>query len=250
LAISYAGLEIAHLIAGYDRTAPVLRDITLSVRPGAIVGVIGPNGSGKSTLLNAISGFARRFEGSILLNGTDLSRMAPAEIARSGVTYVAQERALFPFLSVSDNLELAGWRFSRRADRAERLKRVFEAFPVLQDKRRDKAGVLSGGEQRQLEFARALMRESGAVLLDEPSTGLTPKVTQLLYRLIQRMRRPDLCVLVVDQNVKAVMAIADRIVELRNGALSREIDPTTADARTVVGEWLSPTEIKEAANRN
>ena len=224
-----AVLEIASLSAGYGGRN-VLHDVALAVSPGEIVTVIGHNGAGKSTLLRAIFNLVPRREGRVLLEGRDMKRLAPDRLLAAGIAYVPQNRSVFPGLTTEENLNMGGYLLRDRAVFAERIRRVWKLFPVLQSRAGQLAGSMSGGEQRMLEIARALLMDPKLIMLDEPSIGLAPKLVDAVFQTVRLLRDEGKAVLMVEQNVKKALAASDRgcVMELGRihieDAASRLID--------------------------
>jgi branched-chain amino acid transport system ATP-binding protein len=208
-------LELEGLRSGYGKLE-ILQSIALRVPDGAIVGIIGPNGAGKSTLLKTAFGYLHPFAGRILLDGRELAGLRPDEIMRLGVGYLAQAGGLFAEMTVHDNLVLGGYTVSRAAKR-HALDEVYARFPLFRDRRRQLAGNLSGGEQRLLAIARALMVHPRLLLLDEPSAALAPRFIDQVYATLVSLNRDGIALLVVEQNVEAILAVAHRVFVLDLG---------------------------------
>ena len=210
-------LAIEDVVAGYGGVL-ALRGVSLSVRPGTITAVLGANGAGKTTLLTTISGFVRPRQGRITLEGTDLTRRRPEEIARAGLAHVPEGQGVITELTVEENLRLGAlWRHGHTG-RAEALAGAYRRFPLLAAARGRSAGTLSGGERQILVIARALMARPRVLLLDEPSLGLAPKIVAQVMGLIRRLRdETGLTVLLVEQNARSALGIADRGVVLNLG---------------------------------
>jgi ABC-type branched-subunit amino acid transport system ATPase component len=198
-------LETIDLRAGYGELE-VIRGVSISVPPGAFVSVIGPNGAGKSTLLKAIYGLADTHAGSVRFDGQDVTARKPHELTRRGLNYVPQLDNVFPNMSVQENLEIGS--VPRRERLAERLEAVFGTFPVLEARRRQRAGTLSGGERQMLALARALMPEPRLLLLDEPSAALAPTVADRLFEQLEAIHRSGVAVLLVEQNARRSLALS------------------------------------------
>jgi branched-chain amino acid transport system ATP-binding protein len=209
-------LRIEAIHARYDQT-PVLRDVSIEARRGEAVAVIGPNGAGKTTLLRTIIGMLRPSQGRVLYDGRHLDGLRPFEVARLGVVYVPAEKELFPGMSVLENLELGAYREAGATRR--RLSYVFGLFPRLEERRRQLAGTLSGGEQQMLAIGRALMAGPKVLLLDEPSTGLAPKAVADLYRRLSRLKTEGLTILLTEQQVPLALSLTDRAYVLEQGSI-------------------------------
>ncbi len=210
-------LEVEGLIGGYGFVT-VLRDISLSTGRGEIVTVVGANGAGKSTLLKMISGLIPSAAGRIRFDGKEIGRKPAHEIVRLGVSLVPEGRQLFAELNVQDNLALGAYSWSRSArSMARELGRVHDMFPILKERSSQLAGTLSGGEQQMLAIGRALMARPRLLLLDEPSLGLAPKMVRTIFDTIARLKEADLGILLVEQNARAALAMADRAYALETG---------------------------------
>ncbi len=218
-------LSVQDLTVGYGHVG-VLEHVSLEVAPGTIVALVGSNGAGKSTTLRAISGLLRPAAGRILLDGRDIGGQRPDRIVAAGVLHVAEGRRLFRQQTVMDNLELGLYRSSvPRPAEAERYQRIFELFPALAERRRDRAGVLSGGQQQMLAIAQALIREPRLLMLDEPSLGLAPVLVDEVLAVIAKMRDAGTAVLLVEQMVERALEVADRGYVLQNGRIIGEGTP-------------------------
>ena len=211
-------LETVALNAGYGELE-ILHDVSMSVPAGGFVTVIGPNGAGKSTLLKAIYGLAERRGGSIRLSVGDgereLTGLRPHELTRLGLNYVPQLQNVFPSMSVQENLELGAVTAPTRL--AERLEAIFDTFPVLSSRRRQRAGTLSGGERQMLALARALMPEPRLLLLDEPSAALAPAVVDQLFERLVAINHSGIAILMVEQNARRSLALSDYCYVLELG---------------------------------
>ncbi len=195
-----------------------LQGISLSVEAGEVVTLIGANGAGKSTTLRALSGLLRPREGSILLEGTDITRMSPDQIVRKGLCHVPEGRRVFPHLTVAENLEMGAYTRRDGGVKAD-LERVLETFPRLRERIRQAAGTLSGGEQQMLAIGRALMGRPEVLLLDEPSLGLAPFLVQEIFKIIREINSQGTTILLVEQNAHMALAAAHRGYVLETGRI-------------------------------
>jgi branched-chain amino acid transport system ATP-binding protein len=218
------GLEVAY------HGVPAVRDLSLSVARGEIVGLIGPNGAGKSTTLHAVMGLVRAARGDIRFSGRSIRGRAPEQVARAGVALVPEGRRIYPNLTVDENLKLGFAAARRRARRAKVLDELRELFPVLGRYRKRLGGVLSGGEQQQLAIARALAAEPELILLDEPSLGLAPTVVDVVFETLARIRERGVTTLLVEQRAQRTVALSDRTHVLANGELRATFAPEDAAA--------------------
>ena len=209
-------LRLDGVSAGYGGLR-ALQDVSLEVGAGEIVAVVGANGAGKSTLLRAVSGQVQVAAGSISFDGTQLTRLAPHRISRLGVGLVPEGRRLFPGLPVEDNLRLGAYARRGQADRFKPLDLVFELFPRLKERLRQRAGTLSGGEQQMLAIGRALMTQPRLLMLDEPSQGIMPRLVDDILAAVSRIRGLGTTILLVEQRLAEALAIADRAYVLQTG---------------------------------
>jgi len=202
-------LKVEQVVAGYGKLE-ILHGVTLEVRPGEIVSVIGPNGAGKSTTFKTIVGFLHPKSGRILFDGSEITGFRPDQILRRGLAYVPQGRVVFPQMTVLENLEMGGYIESDRAKLKEAMERVFTLFPILGDRRKQKAGTMSGGEQQMVAVGRALMTNPRLILLDEPSLGLSPRLVTLIFDKLLEMKQAGYTLAVVEQNAAKALSVADR----------------------------------------
>jgi len=209
-------LEVSELVAGYDPGVPIVTGASLRVAAGEFVAILGPNGAGKSTLIKAIAGLVPVSAGTVRLQGRDITRLAAHTMVRSGLAFVPQTENVFTLMSIEDNLRLAaGILDARRRD--ERIGEMYALFPDLAERRRQPAGRLSGGQRQMLAIARALVVSPDVVMLDEPSAGLSPKLVELVFTKLAEIRGGGVTVVLVEQNARAALAIADRGVILVEG---------------------------------
>jgi branched-chain amino acid transport system ATP-binding protein len=208
-------LSVRALEAGYVKGVPIVRGVGFDLAAGEILAVLGPNGAGKSTLVRTIAGIVARFAGDVRLGAKSIADLAPHRVVAEGFAYVPQVANVFAELTVDENLALGGYTLKR--GRSERTARVFELFPDLAAKRAAKAGRLSGGQRQMVAIGRALMVEPRVLALDEPSAGLAPIVVEHVFAMIRRVAASGIAVLVVEQNVRAALATADRALVLAEG---------------------------------
>ena len=211
-------LELQELYGGYGRMT-ILNGVSFSIPKGSITTMIGPNGAGKSTVFKAVFGLLNIHSGRILVEGQDVTGLKPAQLINQGITYVPQGRNIVPHLSVYHNLELGGITAPDQKIIRRRIDTVFEQFPVLAEKRNDHAITLSGGQQKQLEVARALLLDPKLILIDEPSIGLSPQLVQEVFRTLIRLRNSGVTILMVEQNARSALAISDYGIVLELGQM-------------------------------
>ncbi len=215
-------LEVQDVYAGY-LDFDILKGVNLHVNPGEIVCVIGPNGAGKSTVFKAVYGFINVRKGRVLFDGQDVTHYRPQQMLRAGITIVPQLRSVFPQMTVLENLEMGMFLERDKARVKRRIEHIFELFPRLAERAKQKAGTMSGGEQRMLEIGRALMFEPKLLLMDEPSAGLAPLITKLIFENIKRLNREiGLTILMIEQNARQGLEISDRgyVLELGKNSYS------------------------------
>ena len=214
-------LELRRVTAGYGHFT-ALWDVTLRVEAGEAVAVVGPNGSGKTTLMRVISGLVAARAGELVFESRPLTGRRAHEIVSRGIAHVPEGRRIFPLLTVGDNLRMGAFQPSARKRFAESLVRVYDLFPVLRERQKQRAGSLSGGEQQMLAIGRALMSRPKLILLDEPSMGLAPVMVLRVFDLIRRIREEGYTILVVEQNVRQVLKLVDRAYLLEVGRIKME----------------------------
>jgi neutral amino acid transport system ATP-binding protein len=201
-------LEVHDLVVGYSAGVDVVRGVSFTVTEGQMVAIVGPNGAGKSTLIKSICGLASLRHGRVALAGDDVTGMTPHDIVRRGVGYVPQRQNVFPRLTVEENLEVGGMAF-RQIDLSLEKKRLFDLFPSLAQRRRQPAGILSGGERQMLAIARALLPRPKVMLLDEPSAGVDRRTVRVIWEQIAAIHRDGVATLLVEQNARQALALSD-----------------------------------------
>jgi branched-chain amino acid transport system ATP-binding protein len=217
-------LRVTSVVTYYGRVR-ALKGVSLHVGAGEVVAMIGANGAGKSTVLRTITGITPAARGSVIFGDRDITRTTPEQAVGLGLSLVPEGRQLFPPLSVADHLLLGAYRWPRHARQTEmgaNLEQVYGLFPVLRERRQQAAGTLSGGEQQMLTIARALMARPRLLLLDEPSVGLAPMVAREIFATITRLREHGITVLLVEQNARAALDVADRGYVLETGRVVLE----------------------------
>ncbi len=232
-------LQVDGVSVGYGGSA-VVRDLSLELHAGEILGLIGPNGAGKSTTLHALMGLVPLRGGDVTLDGRSLRGRSPETIARSGVALVPEGRRLFGELTVEENLQLGLAGRRRNGAAGDPLGDAYELFPILEEFRTRPAGVLSGGQQQQLAIARALVAGPRVLLLDEPSLGLAPTIVDLVFSTLATIRDRGLAILLVEQRAQRTVALANRTHVLSNGELRLTLTPAdAADTDRMVAAYLS-----------
>ncbi len=239
-------LELKDLCGGYGKIQ-ILNGTSFRVEPGSITTMIGPNGAGKSTVFKAIFGLLDITSGEILFDGENVTGLSPRRMIAKGVTYVPQGRNVVPQLSVYHNLELGGITAPDPAKVRDRIDRVMDQFPMLREFRDRKAIELSGGQQKQLEVARALLLDPKLILIDEPSIGLSPNLVQEVFRTLQRLRDQGVTILMVEQNAKAALAMSDYglVLELGQMRMHDRAEVLLEDPR--VGQLFLGGHMEDAA---
>jgi branched-chain amino acid transport system ATP-binding protein len=239
-------LEVKNLSGGYGRVT-ILNGTSFAIPKASITTVIGPNGAGKSTVFKAIFGLLSIQSGEILLDGENVTSKSPAQMIARGVTYVPQGRNVVPQLSVLHNLELGGITAKDQTRVRQRMEEVMDQFPMLRERKDQKAVELSGGQQKQLEVARALLLDPKLILIDEPSIGLSPNLVQEVFQTLIRLRDQGVTVLMVEQNAKAALAMSDYglVLELGQTRMFDKADKLLQDPR--VGQLFLGGTIETAA---
>lgn len=211
-------LEVNDLYVGYYKDLNILQGVSLNAEVADITVVLGANGVGKSTLLKAIYGFVKPSKGEILLQGEDITGLQSHQLVHQGISYIPQRQSVFPYMTVEENMELGAWSFRSDSDLVqERIEANYKRFPLLKDRRKSPAGELSGGMQRMVELGRVLMTSPKLILVDEPTAGLAVKLARDIYNLILDLKNDGITVLLVDQNIRQAVKIADYVYVLELG---------------------------------
>ena len=216
-------LRIKNLSVSYGAIEAV-KNISLTVNDGEIVSLIGANGAGKTTTLHTITGLTPAVSGEVLFNGVDLLKTPNNKIVTLGMAHIPEGRHVFTRMSVQENLEMGAFSLNDRSHMADDLAMVFDMFPRLKERRNQKAGTLSGGEQQMLAMGRALMSHPNTILMDEPSMGLSPKLVKEIFAIIRKLHDQGITVLLVEQNANMALSIADRAYVLETGRITMEGD--------------------------
>jgi ABC-type branched-subunit amino acid transport system ATPase component len=218
-------LQAENITAGYTTEVNILYDVGIRLKSGQIVSVIGPNGAGKSTLLKTIFGILKPTNGKIRLKDEDITGLKPDKVANKGISYVPQVDNVFPSLTIQENLEMGA--FIRNDDYSQRLNEIYELFPILGDRRKQKAGQLSGGQRQMVAMGRALMVDPQVLLLDEPSAGLSPKLVDMIFEKIRDINKTGVSMIIVEQNAREALKMADHGYVL---AMGKNVLDDTGDA--------------------
>ena len=234
-------LSAHNIVAGYVDEIDILQNVSVDAEKEQITSVIGPNGSGKSTLVRVICGFLHPKAGTVTWDGRDLTGRSSHDMAGLGICYLPQERTVFPHLTVEQNIQLGAWTFRDDKTRIGReLERVYALFPLMRERRRSKAGDLSGGMQKILEIARGMMIRPEILICDEPTVGLAPIIAKEVYDTIERLKADGLTILLVDQNVREAIRVGDHVYVLEVG--QNKVSGTKSEFETnlhdMIKDWL------------
>ncbi|MGD2187995.1 MAG: ABC transporter ATP-binding protein [Desulfobacterales bacterium] len=218
-------LEAENITAGYTTEVNILYDVDIRLKSGQIVTIIGPNGAGKSTFLKTVFGILKPSNGKISLKEEDITGLKPDKVAKKGISYVPQVDNVFPSLTIQENLEMGA--FIRDDDYSPRLNEIYELFPVLGERKKQKAGQLSGGQRQMVAMGRALMVDPQVLLLDEPSAGLSPKLVDMIFEKIIDINKTGVSMIIVEQNAREALKMADHGYVL---AMGRNVLDDSGDA--------------------
>ena len=238
-------LEVNGVAAGYVKGLNILQGIDLVVTEGEIVSIIGPNGAGKSTLLKAVMGLIDVSAGRYYLNGTEKTSLPTHKIVEEGVGYVPQVANIFPSLTIQENLEIGGWILKRNTHAA--IVNIYDKFPLLQERKGDRAGNLSGGQRQLLALARALVTSPSILLLDEPSAGLSPVAITEVFNTIKDINESGVSILLVEQNAKRALNFSDRgyVLDQGRNAYQGTGEELLNDSRVVKDGWINNSWIQK-----
>lgn len=241
-------LSTKALVAGYEPDLPIVRGVDFEVRKGELVVLLGPNGAGKSTFVKAIAGLVPIHSGAMALNGRDITRVAPHRKVAEGLGFVPQTENVFATMSILENLQIAVAHLPR-TQRKPAIEALFGRFPDLASKPSRLAGALSGGQRQMLAVARALALDPPVIILDEPSAGLSPKIVGEVFSMLRSVNASGVTVILVEQNVKAALAIASRAVILAEGQIRHQGTPAELADDPLVGEiYLGATHSDKRAS--
>lgn len=210
-------LEARDIVAGYSKELDILNGVSLDVQEGTMVSIIGPNGAGKSTVFRVLFGLLAAREGTVAFDGKDITNRPPSDLLRLGITFVPQGRHVFPLMSVRENLELGAYIRKDRATLKKDLERVYDLFPLLRERAKQKGGSLSGGEMQTLEMGRAMLLNPRLMYLDEPSLGLSPRMANEVFDKVEEIRDAGSTMLVVEQNADRSLQMSDYAYVLETG---------------------------------
>jgi len=233
-------VQMQNVTVGYYQDIMVLLDVTMKAREEKITTIIGPNGAGKSTVLKTIFGFLKPMDGKVMLDGKNITGQDPFSMPLEGIVFIMQDRGIFPFLTAEENLELGAWLFKKDKARVKRsIQKIYDKYPVLRQRHNVYAGNLSGGEQRMLEIGKALMIDPQIILFDEPTAGLAPIVSNLIFEEVDKLRKEKRTLLMVEQNVKKALKITDHVYVLEFGRVTFEGTTEEINLREAVTPWIN-----------
>lgn len=232
-------LVVENVTVGYYQDVFVLHDVSIEAEEGKITSVVGPNGAGKSTLLKTIYGFLKPKNGRVTYNGKEITGLPPFKMLEKGIAYITQDIGILPHMSVEENLQIGAWLFRKDKELVRtKIEEIYKRYPTLRERRSVIAGRMSGGEQRMLEIGKALMNNPTAILFDEPSTGLAPKLVNEIYGEIAKLKYEGRTIILVEQNVRKALSISDYIYVLELGKVKFGGTRGELDIKQVVLPWL------------
>ena len=231
-------LKVEDVTAGYFKWLDILHDVNVVSEKSKITAVIGPNGAGKSTLLKTVFGFLKPKQGKIIFEGEDITGSDPYTLVKKGIGYIPQRRSVFPFMTVTENLEMGAWTLDKIGGEIDE---VFERFPRLEERKDVLAGSLSGGEQRMLEIGRALIINPKLLLIDEPSAGLAPIIANEIYEKVKDLIKEGITIMLVDQNIRQAIELSDHIyvLELGRNTVDGTREKLDKEIKDIIRDWLS-----------
>jgi branched-chain amino acid transport system ATP-binding protein len=231
-------LEVKDLYVGYYRDLNILQGINLKAQQAQITTVLGANGVGKSTMFKAIYGFLKPNQGRVLLDGQDVTGIPTFKLIEKGLAYIPQHPGIFRWMSIEENLEMGAYTFRKdKARLKQKIEEIYERFPVLKERRKSLAGKLSGGQQRMVEVGRTLMTDPTVMLVDEPTAGLAKLLSEEVYQMLVRLKESGITILLVDQEIRRALKIADYVYVLELGRNKYE---------GPVDQFTSPADLKKA----
>ena len=234
-------LDARNLTVSYYGDIDILENVSFQAEEGLITTIIGPNGAGKSTLLKTLYGLLKPKKGSVYLRDTDITNLKVHEFIKTGMAYVPQLRSIFPDLTVIENLELGTWIIKKDKDRVKKaIKSAYERFPDLAEKKKERAGLLSGGQQKMLEIARCLITEPSICMLDEPTATLAPKIAKQIYSILLDLKKENITIITVDQRVKQAFDMSDYlyVLELGKNKISGSKQDFEGGLKEMIKGWL------------
>jgi len=239
-------LSLSNLEAGYDPDLPIVKGVSFSIEKGEAVCILGPNGAGKSTMIKAIAGLVPSFGGTVRLGEADVTGLPSHVLVRNGMGFVPQTENIFTRLSIIENLQIAA-QLLPKPERASRIEAMLDMFPDLAARPRELAGALSGGQRQMLAAARALLTEPEVLMLDEPSAGLSPKLVGQVFETLRRISDAGVTLVLVEQNVRAALALTERALVLVDGKLAHDGPPNSLIDGKLLGELFLGHRATEAS---
>lgn len=233
-------LQVKQVYAGYYRDINILQGVEIAAQEAKLTSIIGTNGVGKSTLLKTIYGFLKPNQGQITWHEQNITGANPFKMPKLGLTYIPQRRNVFPEMTVEENMLLGAWTFRKQKQKVQqKLNQNYERFPILSERRKQKAGNFSGGQQRMVELGRAMMIDPRLMLVDEPTAGLAPLVAREIYDKLVELKREGITILLVDQNIKQAIEVSDYVYALALGKnLTEGPREDFANLKEQIKEWL------------